>query len=253
MEQYRYAILYHNYYSADGIDEMRAKVQALHTPGIVLLCSLPDKFAGLLPRQRENEKFVVAANIGKDIGGKLILIDLLTTLYPDIPYAILLHDKRSYYKQSGQWEKDALFSIIEPDKFRSIAAAFDSDPRLGLACAAGYLRNEYLGEGQFDTKNSDLLGQLIRHYAISDRDLRFVGGTMFWVRTSLLRDFFSQERGVRPAPAMIAKTWSNGALGIRATLEAGNVLDHEQGTLTHCWERMLSWIATSAGYKMREF
>jgi lipopolysaccharide biosynthesis protein len=217
--------------------EMREKIGALQTPGILLLCSLPDKFARLLPHQRENEKFVVAANVGKDIGGKLILMEMLSTLYPQIPYAILLHDKRSYQKQSGHWEKEGLFSIIEPKKFRSIAAAFDNDPRLGIACATGYIRNEYLGNGNFTTNNSDLLAGLMTRYALPDHDLRFVGGTMFWIRTSLLRKFFSPGQ----------------ALAVRATLEAGNVLDHEHGTKTHCWERIFSWIATSADYKIKEF
>lgn len=237
MNTYRYAILYHNYYSLDGIDDMRGRISALNTPGILLLCSLPDKFAASQPLQSNSEKFVVAANQGKDIGGKLILMQLLFSLYPDTPYTFLLHDKRSYQKQSGRWEKEGLFSILEPAKFSAIAAAFDRDPGLGIACATGYIRNEYLGDGRFDTPNSDLLSRLMRQYAIPDRDLRFVAGTMFCIRTSLLREFFSGYT----------------ALDVRATLEHGNVLDHEHGTMTHCWERMLSWVATSAGYKIKEF
>jgi hypothetical protein len=237
MTAYRYAILFHNYYSPEGIDEIRQKISLIASNAIMLLCSLPDKFADLYPLQREHEKFVIAANVGKDIGGKLILMELLNTLYPDIPYAILLHDKRSYQKHSGRWERDGLFRIIDPGKFQVIADAFESDPSLGIACATGYLRNEYLGDGQFDTNNSVLLKQQMDKYSISDRDLRFVAGTMFWVRTSLLRDFFS----------------AGGTLGVRGSLETGNVLDHERGTMTHCWERILSWIALSAKYKIKEF
>ncbi|HWB90207.1 MAG TPA: rhamnan synthesis F family protein [Puia sp.] len=237
MDRYRYAILYHNYYSLDGIDEMRQKISALDTPGILLLCSLPDKFAGSLPPQTAHEKFVISPNLGKDIGGKLLLMQLLFSLAPETPYTFLLHDKRSYQKQSGRWEKEGLFSILEPEKLSAITAAFDDDPNLGIACASGYIRNEYLGDGRFDTTNSDLLGELMKQYAIPARHLRFVGGTMFCIRTALLRDFFP----------------GYGALEVRATLESGNVLDHEHGTRTHCWERMLSWVATSAGYKIKEF
>lgn len=234
---YRYAILYHNYYSLEGIDEIRQKIKALNTPGVLLLCSLPDKFAESLPCQHEQEKFVVSPNLGKDIGGKLLLMQLLFSLYPETPYTFLLHDKRSYQKQSGRWEKEGLFSILEPGKFAAITAAFDRDPGLGIACAKGYIRNEYLGDGRFNTPNSDLLNVLMKQYAIPTRDLRFVGGTMFAIRTRLLRDFFS----------------ANTPLDVRATLEPGNVLDHEHGTITHSWERMLSWVATSAGYKIKEF
>jgi hypothetical protein len=33
-------------------------------------------------------------------------------------------------------------------------------------------------------------------------------------------------------------------------LESGNVLDSDNGTITHAWERLFGWIITSAGYKI---
>jgi hypothetical protein len=237
MDCYRYAILYHNYYSLEGIADIRRKIQALQNPGILLLCSLPDKFAEAMPRQEAHERFVVASNVGKDIGGKLILLQLLWLLDPAIPYAILLHDKRSYQKHSGVFEKQELFSIVSPEKFRCIDQSFASDARLGIACAKGFAKTEYLGGNTFATKNSILLKQLGEKYGLPKKDGHFVAGTMFWVRTALIWDFFRSET----------------PLDIRATLEAGNVMDHEEGTITHCWERLLSWIVMAAGYKLKEF
>lgn len=237
MEAFGAAILYHNYYSLAGIDELRARIEALKRRDILLLCSLPDKFFGNVPRQGVNERFVLVPNAGKDIGGKLALIQLLLTLYPDTPYAVLLHDKRSYQKHSGRWEKQGLFRIVEPELFGVIESAFERDALLGIACSRGFVRNEYLGGGRFNTTNSGLLNDMIKKYDVSDRDLRFIAGTMFWIRTSLLKAFFSGET----------------PLDVRGMLEPGNVLDDEKGTMTHCWERMLSWIATGAGYKIKEF
>ena len=237
MTAYRYAIVYHNYYSMEGIDEIRTRIAGLGQDPVLLLCSLPDKFAGQPLRQRDHERYVIASNMGKDIGGKLILIQLLLALWPEIPYVALLHDKRSYHKHSGAFEKENLFSILDPAKFRRISRGFEMDPQLGIACAQGTLRNEYLGKGQFATPNSPLLKRLSARYALSTEDPRFVAGTMFWMRTSLLRGFFGTQS----------------PLDIRATLEQGNILDHEQATHTHCWERMLSWIATSGGYKIKEY
>jgi hypothetical protein len=237
MEAHRVAILYHNYYSLDGVEELRARIAALHRRDVLFLCSLPEKFLGQTPPQRADEHFMLTANVGKDIGGKLLLIELLLSLYPDIPFAVLLHDKRSYHKHSGQWERDGLFRVLGADLFPVIEAAFERDAKMGIACAKGYVRNEYLGDGRFDTSNSELLGELMTKYRIPHGDLRFVAGTMFWIRTSILRAFFGQ----------------GGALDVRATLEAGNVLDHAHGTVTHSWERMLSWIATAAGYRIKEF
>src|ERR1700744_44821 len=56
MDIYRAAILYHNYYSLEGIDEVRAKIAVLKRDDLLLLCSLPEKFAGQAPAQRANEK-----------------------------------------------------------------------------------------------------------------------------------------------------------------------------------------------------
>lgn len=237
MTTYRCAILYHNYYSMEGIEEIRSRIAALGQGSALLLCSVPDKFAGQPLLQQEHERYVMAANMGKDIGGKLILIRLLLALWPDIPFVGLLHDKRSYHKHSGHFEKENLFSILEPDKFRRIIRGFEADPQLGIACARGTVRNESLGNGQFATPNSPLLRKLAGQYALSTADPRFVAGTMFWIRTRALQDFFG----------------NHSALDIRATLEQGNILDHEQATNTHCWERMLSWLATSGGYKLKEF
>lgn len=237
MEAYRVAILYHNYYSLDGVEEMRAKIAALGRRDVLLLCSLPEKFLGGVPAQRADEHFMVTANVGKDIGGKLLLIELLLSLYPQVSYAILLHDKRSYHKHSGQWEKDGLFRIVDAELFQVIEGAFERDADMGIACAKSYVRNEYLGAGRFDTPNSELLAGMLEKYNFPDRDLRFVAGTMFWIRTGILRRFFG--------PGC--------AFEVRATLEAGNVLDHAHGTVTHSWERVLSWIATTAGYQIKEF
>jgi hypothetical protein len=57
---------------------------------------------------------------------------------------------------------------------------------------------------------------------------------MFWVRASIFEDFFSMYS----------------PLSIRAQLEEGNVLDDEP-TITHTWERLLSWLVTSKGYKIK--
>jgi lipopolysaccharide biosynthesis protein len=83
--------------------------------------------------------------------------------------------------------------------------------------------------------NFELLQGLTQTYGISrTANSAYIGGTMFWVRASIYEDFFSE----------------NSPLGIRATLETGNVMDHAGGTHTHSWERLLGWIVGSKGYKV---
>jgi lipopolysaccharide biosynthesis protein len=63
----------------------------------------------------------------------------------------------------------------------------------------------------------------------------FIGGTMFWSRALVYKSFFHQHS----------------PLAIRATLEKGNVLDHKQGSLSHAWERMLSWVVLNEGFQIK--
>ena len=116
--QYKCAILYHNYYDIAGIDNLRTRIQKLECENILLLATLPEKlFLENTILNRENEKYIVATNKGKDIGGKLLLIDLVLKLYKEIPYLMFLHDKKSLQKYSGSFEKEKLFEILEPEKF----------------------------------------------------------------------------------------------------------------------------------------
>lgn len=203
---------------------------------ILLLVSLPEKLLLEGPvRNTSNEKFLKVTNKGKDIGGKLLLMDLVIKLYSQVPYLILLHDKRSYQKQSGRFEKEKLFEIITPKKFNEAIRKFESDDSIGIICEKGAIKNEFNEkENNFNTTNSEILKRLLKEYQLSTDDYRFAAGTMFWVRTSVMVEFFSKHNPVK----------------VRATLEGGNTLDHDNGTITHSWERLLSWIATSSGYKI---
>jgi lipopolysaccharide biosynthesis protein len=237
MKAYKCAILYNNYYSIDGINEVRETIKQNSDQDILLLCSVSEKLA--LNHElvnTPNEKFVICTNKGKDIGGKLLLIELLLKLYSDVPYIIFLHDKKSYHKLSGTFEKKKLFEIINPANFKTILQLFESNPRTGIVCNTDVIRNEYdKATNTFNTPNSSLLKQLMKEYEINTTDYSFVAGTMFWVRASLMIDFFNQFNPIK----------------VRSTLEEGNMLDAVQGTVTHSWERLLSWIVTSKGFTLQ--
>jgi hypothetical protein len=58
---------------------------------------------------------------------------------------------------------------------------------------------------------------------------------MFWARAAPLLQFFKKHP----------------PLDIRKNLELGNVMDDKNGTLTHSWERMLSWVVSEQGFKLK--
>lgn len=179
---------------------------------------------------------IESPNTGKDIGGKLALIDLYLKLKMEDSYLVLLHDKRSPHATTGDQWRERLFRIVNPYKVNHILKLFDNDKTIGLIGSKECIMNEFdEKETAFKTTNHKILNQLKEKHQLLVPNHSFIGGTMFWIRSSLIKSFF----GVYPP------------LACREFLEPGNVMDIEEGTYTHAWERILCWIATSKNYKIR--
>jgi lipopolysaccharide biosynthesis protein len=149
---------------------------------------------------------------------------------------ILLHDKQSPHSSLGTAWRNKLFRIIRPDKIKEILQLFDENKKLGIVSSKEFIINEYNNKLEvFDSTNNIILKRLLKQYELSPRSYDFIGGTMYWIRAEIFNSFFE-----RYAP-----------LTIRASLETGNVMDHEQGTVTHSWERILSWIALDKGFYIK--
>jgi lipopolysaccharide biosynthesis protein len=176
-----------------------------------------------------------STNKGKDIGGKLVLMDayLRSGIHSD--YILLLHDKHSpYHSHSNSWKKD-LLRIAEKAYQPTVIDLFN-DPKTGIVASKNAIRNEADNEQKRNAyTDSQLIKSLKSKYQLQPPGLQYVAGTMFWVRAALFEDFFSQY-----AP-----------LQIRSELEAGNITDNEEPTITHAWERLLCWIVTSKEYQIR--
>ncbi|MFT2007612.1 rhamnan synthesis F family protein [Pontibacter sp. 13R65] len=175
----------------------------------------------------DNVTILKSSNVGKDIGGKLVLIDSLMQLKDESKYWIFLHDKHSPHTTTGKFWRDSLFSIVD---VRNKELILDYMERIdtNVLTHKNFIMNEWRESSQrFQTINHDKLVELTTKYDVRPRTYEFAAGTMFWAKSEALKRFFSK----------------NHPLDIRATLEKGNVLDHHQGTNAHSWERLLSWIA----------
>lgn len=176
-----------------------------------------------------------STNQGKDIGGKLILMDAYLRLGIKSDYILFLHDKHSPYHTGGNEWKNNLFRIAQKEYEQKIIELFN-DPITGIVASQNAIRNELDNEQKSNAYiNSPLIQALKDKYKIQPPHLQYVAGTMFWVRASIVEDFFNKY-----AP-----------LYIRGELEAGNVTDHSNPTNTHAWERLLSWMVTSKGYQIK--
>lgn len=177
-----------------------------------------------------------SSNQGKDIGGKMVLMDAYQQLNIPTEYGLLLHDKKSPYKANNQTWADNLFSIAGADFSKKAMQVFSRWPEAGIITANGNIADEMdHGIQSFKSNNRTLLPVLQQQYQIQPAGWQYVAGTMFWFRMAPVQAFFKKYP----------------PLGIRAMLEPGNVTDEYAGSYTHSWERLLCWIITSQQYSIK--
>jgi hypothetical protein len=171
-----------------------------------------------------------STNQGKDIGGKLILFDAMVKNGSASDVLLIMHDKKSPHKADPAAWQEKLFSVADRGFCEKALRVLSSDPSVSVVCSKGVV----------DTvpgiTPSTTLGSLAGRYGVPSGKREYVAGTMFWARAGRYIDFFK----------------THDALAIRASLEPGNVMDEETETITHSWERLLSWIGTSANGSIRQ-
>ncbi len=178
---------------------------------------------------------ITTPNKGKDIGGKLALIDQYMRLKWNSDLMVFLHDKNSPHAIMGENWRASLFRIFDATEAVKIMRIFESHAHVGMVGAAEMLQNERtMDTHEYSSHNGPLLEELVSEYHLEPKAYLFIGGTMFWIRESIITDFFREH-----AP-----------LNCRAALEEGNVMDHNEGTVTHAWERMFGLI-TSVRYEVK--
>ncbi len=184
-------------------------------------------------------------NKGKDIGGKLLMLNYYLYNNRKTDYMVFLHDKKSELsysvndqKVNAEVWKNELFSIIQNENINEIIDSFN-DKSIGMATHYKHIynMNEH-GEYVIFGNNKNYLDELTKMFSLNSiisENTEFAGGTMFWTRSEIFEDFFNQHSPLK----------------IRALLENGSFTDRYTGTYTHAMERIFSWIITSKGYKIK--
>jgi len=180
-----------------------------------------------------NAFFLITPNVGRDIGGKLALIDLYLLLGIKSSYIIILHDKQSIHSLQGESWKNDLFKVFDVNNQPLILDCF-RDPAVGIVGIKNHIVNEYSAATDKFRNNNQLSKKLLKQFHISIANYDFMGGCIFWIKSSIIENFFIK----------------NNPILIRGELEPGNVLDLHGERLTHTWERMFSWIAVNDGYRV---
>ncbi len=233
-------VLFHNYYGMDDrwIDFFCTNIKGPFSLlyNTVLGSYYRNDFSAKAPfacLEKHQLIWRSSSNIGKDIGGKLVLLDAYIRLGLESSYLLIMHDKKSlYHSNHSEWSTQ-LFKIANKANSEKVLALFESNSNIGIIASKRTIRNGHQGKDpSYYTEKT--LNHLSLEYKLSPPSPTYVAGTMFWVRSSIYKDFFL----------------NNPPLEIRRKLEKGNVLDHEMPTVTHLWERIMSWIVTSSGYKI---
>lgn len=236
-----FSILLHIYNEESWDDYLRSYLKNLKGLDFYLLINISSSslFNAAL-KNKISEDFpsafiVETPDTGRDIGAKFVLIDLLLELQTGTKYVVLLHDKKSPHAVTGDRWREQLFKIIEPGKITTILDILEKKRNVGLIGAREFLKDEYDPRNKKFAINDSALSDLQKTYNIYPDDYSYVAGTMFWIRLGILRDFFSKYS----------------LLQSRAMLEKGNVMDMNQYSTTHAWERAFCWLTTAAGYKIQ--
>ena len=182
-----------------------------------------------------NATILRVTNVGKDIGGKLTSMYYYLTFCQPTDYVVFIHDKTSPQTLNPEFWFDKLLGIFGQEKLPEVMKLFESNKKVGIAGSKFFLKNEYSPyKKKFNTTNNNILLKLIRQFGLTCNSYNYIGGTIFMARSKIFETFF--------------KVWS--PLVIRESLERGNVLDLNQGTYTHSWERLFCFIAENQGYKI---
>ncbi len=181
------------------------------------------------------EAFVLyTPNQGRDIGGKLAAFDILMKSGIQTDFTLIIHDKLSPHTPTGIEWRNRLLKIVNPEELSKIFRKFHQIEETGVITSEELIKNEFDPDKErFSCTSSDNIFNYIKKYKLNISDYKFAAGTIFWIRTSILQNFFSSY------PPLL----------IRKELEKGNSLDFEKGTNIHAWERLFSFIAHSQGYK----
>src|SRR5262249_43529534 len=122
---------------------------------------------------------------GRDIGSFLTF--LASGVLFKYELVCKLHTKRSPHRADGDvWRRALITGVLgSAELVERIVASFDSDPDLGMVVAEGHI---YGGPGYWQLNKARLAPLLSRLGISSDvKHRRFPGGSIFWIRPSLLR------------------------------------------------------------------
>lgn len=174
-----------------------------------------------------------SSNLGKDIGGKLIMIDAAMRMNDNSKYWLFFHDKRSPYHEMGRLWLTRLKKLIDPETVKNAIDVFTRREDIGIVCLKDSHRIEQK-KSYLETLKEHISVSCFEKLLTDNGRLPYASSTMFLTRSELYKEFFQNH------PPIV----------VRESLEGGDVKDDNEATRVHAWERMFTWIAVAKNYKI---
>lgn len=168
----------------------------------------------------QNAHIIVSPNQGMDIGGQLRNMNEWLNNNEEDDYIIFIHTKKNL-----EWRKE-LLSIITPENLSSIILKY-FNPKTGMIGIDKWNLNDKNSKYGAPIDFCDDYCQRFKLNNMINKSFGFIGGTMFWVKANIYKDFFTK----------------NPPLEIVQELEP-----YSNGGKIHALERILGYIVLDYGY-----
>lgn len=236
-----FALLLHIYYRDSWDTYLKNSLSEIKDTGFELYVNISissidnQELIKKIKIEHPSSIIIETPNTGKDIGGKLALLNHFFLLKSNLKYIVFLHDKKSPHSASGEQWRKTLYKIIDKKNIQKIIRLMKNQ-KIGIIGAKEFIINERNPYTKlFKSNNKKNLESLLTKYPLVLTNYQFIGGTMFWIKLEAIKPFFSKYSPIE----------------CRSELEHGNVSDNLSGTKTHAWERLLCWISSASNYILK--
>ncbi len=184
------AVLIHLYYEDLASEIFRYLRNIPVRADVFVTTDTAAKRAAILRQMREWDagrmEVRVVPNRGRDIAPKLVG---MADVHRNYDRVLHLHGKKSDHWQHGQDWRRYLYEVLlgTPDVVRSMLAAFDSDPCLGMILPQHWDPVRSAVDWGFDYRACRSFGQRLGLEVSRDQPLEFPSGSMFWARSAALQ------------------------------------------------------------------
>ena len=239
-------VILHLYY-IDLWDEFRSLLSNIHYNTDIYINLVDESmyrlnlvnFKNRVENEHKNCKVFINDNVGLDIGGSLLIFDYILKEEKEYDYILKLHSKKSIHggrinsTKGEEWRNELLYPILGSYKIvNNIIDLFTENPIIGMIGAKKWLYDKHNNIYH----DSNMLNEYIKKFNLKTTmdEIEYIGGTMFWVRFDIFKDFFTKNDITR----------------IIRTFERNSFTDNKKLKWTHAFERVFGMIVTEYDKKI---